>query len=164
MDTTIRNPFNGCQGRNVYLPARPRRTGNGRCFQEAQPRGAYAQSGDLRHRDRCRGRHDPVLARRRRGQSASLHGPDHGLALVHGAVRQLRRGHCGGARPGAGSLASPSPNRYRRQAPSGPSGPFQRPAHLRPGLKDRRPCSGRDGRHCARRRRDRRLPPSTRQR
>ena len=52
--------------------------------------------------------------------------------------------------------AAPSPNRYRRQAPSGPSGPFQRPAHLRPGLKDRRPCSGRDGRHCARRRRDRR--------
>ena len=50
------------------------------------------------------------------GGQPRLHLPDHPLAVVHGAVRQLRRGRRRGPRQGAGRLAAAPAHRDAGQA------------------------------------------------
>ena len=61
----------------------------------------------------------PVRPRPRRpARRAGLHRPDHRLAVVHRAVRQLRRGGGRGPRQGAGRRAAPDQDRDHGQAPA----------------------------------------------
>ena len=127
----------------------------------AQARSARAgeEPGDLRHRGRLGRRHGPVRARSRRAQRAGrVLRADRRLALVHGAVRQFRRGGRRRARQGAGRR--PAPDAHRHARPSATSIPttLERPRpgrqRARPQLRRRR--AGRGRRHHSRRRRDHR--------
>ena len=51
---------------------------------------------------------------RHRRRESRLHLPDHPLALVHGAVREFRRGGRGRPRQGAGRIAEEDPHRDAR--------------------------------------------------
>ena len=85
------------------------------------------------------------------GTNAAVLGPDHGLAVVHRALRQFRGSGRGGARQGAGRYAAPDPNRDQGQASAG-----RQFAQLRAGRCDRAQA----GR--SRARRERRLDPERR--
>ena len=98
----------------------------------------------------------PVHPRHRRARARrGLRDPDHPVAMVHGAVRHLRRGGRRGPRQGAGRHAAPHAQRDHRQIAAG--------RRRRPVRAGARPCAeggtagpGGSGRHRARRRRDRR--------
>ena len=88
--------------------SRPARPGDPRArrsagLRQARPARADQEPGDVRGRGRGGADHRPLPARpRRRAAATRLHVPDHALALVHRAVRQLRRGGGRGPRQGAG--------------------------------------------------------------
>ena len=88
-------------------------------FTQARSARDVAQPGDVRGRGRQRADHAPVAARprrRRRATSASSLQIVR-LAVVHRAVRQLRRGDGRGARQGPGRDPAGPADRARREAP-----------------------------------------------
>ena len=84
---------------------------------QAQPADDGAQPGDVHRRGRLGADHDPVppRLRRQRRPGARVRGPRRAVAVVHRAVRQLRRGDGRGPRQGAGRRAAQDPRRHRRQ-------------------------------------------------
>ena len=77
---------------------------------QAEPARAVAQPGDVRRLHRQHPDHAAVAAcprlRGRQRHAAGLRARDRGLALVHRAVRQLRRGAGRGPQQGPGRLAA----------------------------------------------------------
>ncbi len=87
-------------------------------FVKLNPRDAGEEPGDVRGRSRRRaddGVPDPRHASPARG-GIGFELQISAVAVVHGAVRELRRGHGGGARQGAGRLAAQDEDRRARQA------------------------------------------------
>ncbi len=102
------------------------RAGDQGQLHQAQPLHPHPQPGDVRGRGRVGAHHDPVPPRPRLldrvGERVRRTGQP--LAVVHGAVRQLRRGDGRGPRQGAGGDAAqdaaprPSPTSASPTAPS----------------------------------------------
>ena len=88
-----------------------------RCLAQARSAHAGQESGDLRHRSRVAAGHGAVRPRFRHRPAGLLHRPDRGLAVVHGAVRQLRRGDRRRPRPRAGRRPASHAHRNQGQAP-----------------------------------------------
>ena len=82
-------------------------------FRKLNPRGDDEEPGHVRGGDRRRDDHARPVPRVER-----VRGADHPLALVHGAVRQLRRSHGGRARQGAGRHAAQDQDRDDGAAPA----------------------------------------------
>ena len=113
---------------------------------QARPAQDDQEPGHVRGRGRRRAHHRPVRARRPdRGRQPRLLRPDHPLAVVHRAVRQLRRGHRRRARQGPGRQPAAHPHRDHGQAPEG-HGPGLRD-HPRQRPQGRRRGPGRGRRH-----------------
>ena len=86
-------------------------------LRQAQSVDADVQSGDVRARDRHRADHgdlDPRSVHRRRAYRLRV--SDHSVAVVHRAVRQLRRSRCRRPRQGAGRVAAAAAHRDSGQA------------------------------------------------
>ena len=84
---------------------------------QARPAGPGEEPGHLRHRGGVADG-DAVLHSRSgdRQRLGDVFRPDRGLALVHGAVCEFRRGSRRGARQGAGRRLAPHAQRHPRQA------------------------------------------------
>ena len=78
---------------------------------------------------RARARH------RRASRRHRLHAADHALALVHGALRELRRGDGGGARQGAGGYAAQVAHADAREAARAIGRPTDRSQRARRGAR-----------------------------
>ena len=120
---------------------------------QARPADPGPQPGDVRGPGRQRAGHPAVRGQpgqRRRAGRDLVHRPGGAVAVVHGAVRQLRRGHGRGPRQGPGRRAAQDPARHHGQAAA------RRRRHRgRAGLPapGRRPGDGRRRRGHPRRRR-----------
>ena len=106
---------------DVGFHARPIRRSSGRplldAFRKLDPRVMITQPGDVHGRGGGGADHGPVHPRPRdRRRRARLLLPDQSLALVHRAVRQLRRGRGRGPRQGAGGDLAQDQDRDGGQA------------------------------------------------
>ena len=93
-----------------------RATRDPRQLRQARPAPAGQEPGDVHRGDRQRPHDVPVLPRprpRRRGDEL-VHRTRRGVPVVHGAVRQLRRGDGRGPRQGAGGDAAQDARGDRR--------------------------------------------------
>ena len=107
-----------CKARKLFEPAIVRRAIVD-SFRKLDPRHQVAQPGHVRRRGRQRPHDGPLragAARPRRG-ARRVHPRRLALALVHRALRELRRGDGRGPRQGAGRR--PAQARARRWSPSG---------------------------------------------
>ena len=107
------------RGRAMFEPD-DRAAGARRQLREARPAPAGQEPGDVHRGGRQRPHDVPVLPRhqpRRRGNRLVL-GSRRRVLVVHGAVRELRRGDGRRSGQGAGRHAAQDPGRDRRVRPS----------------------------------------------
>ena len=107
-----------CSGQATALAPRPRDPAprRRRELPEARPAAHGAQPGHVRRRARKRARHVPVAEEPLRllVPGERLRRPRRRLALVHGALRELRGGRRRGSRQGAGRRAAEDARRHHR--------------------------------------------------